>query len=197
MDVREAVAEQGYESNELVYDEYEYVCEAVARQGYRLDILYDDYDFIVRNAVDEYLNKHSLSIKKWCKQHDINYINMELKNLIYKIQNSSILYYKSEFDPIELFFDDISIKSYENKDSFSVTARDTNQTIFTLEKNLEGTSKIFKFIVDIEDDNVDIVIKNYFYSIDEFKNLIQSLVDLLNNYSWYSKYAYELEKYLL
>lgn len=51
--VREAVAEQGYGLDVLVNDKNWYVREAVAKQGYELDVLVNDKDWHVRKAVAE------------------------------------------------------------------------------------------------------------------------------------------------
>ena len=57
MEVREAVAQNGYALDKLVNDKDYYVRKAVAKQGYGLEKLVNDESWIVRAAALEELSK--------------------------------------------------------------------------------------------------------------------------------------------
>ena len=215
--VRRAVAEQCYGLDKLINDENWVVRATVARQRYGLDKLINDEDYHVRGIVAcygyglnvliydenngvcetayEYLHGHNLTLEEWCEQHNIEYsnINTELKDFVYKIEDSSKIKVKTSYDSVDKFFEDTSDKSYENKESITIIAVDTKTPLIKLEKNKSKNKNVFKFIVDVSIEDNDFIIRSIFDNKEKFDQLLQSTINALREYSQFSKYADELE----
>ena len=225
--VRTAVAEQGYGLDILVYDEDWYVREAVAQQGYGLDILINDKDSdvrkevanngygldilindwssSVREAVDDYLKEHGYkSVDAWAKANpDKVYGTIDtkttddIKDFVYKIDDSNILKLESSYESIEAFFNDSSIESYESNETLVILAVDTKVPLIKLEKSIKDDKQVYKFIVDITNDDDDrFLVNSIILSKDKFSQLLESTINALKEYSQFYKYAEDLENCL-
>ncbi len=193
--VRITVAEQGYGLDKLVYDTDECVRVAVARQGYRLDKLVNDEDEFVRNTVQDYLEEHNLTIEEWCEQNgkEMLKVNTELKDFVYKVEDSSKIKIETSYDSVDEFFKDTSDNSYEDKESIILVAIDTKVPLIKLEKTKNKDKKAFKFIVDISNDEDNFSVKSIFDTKEKFDQLLQSTINSLREYPQFNKYADELE----
>ena len=197
--VRIAVVWQRYGLNKLVKDEDYYVRIAVAWQGYGLDKLIHDEKYEVRYAVKDYLKKHNLTLKEWCNQNNISpSIVQYLKDFMHKVENSSKIKIETSYESVDAFFEDTSNKSYEDKESITIIAVDTNIPFIKLEKI---KSKIvyknaFKFITNISNDENSFIVKQAFDTKEKFNKLLQSTINALQEYPQFSKYADELENCL-
>ena len=170
----------------------------VARQGYGLDILINDEDRFVCDAVDEYLAENNLTLEEWCIQNNKSpLIVQNLKYFIHKIEGSSKIKVETSYDSIDAFFEDTSNKLYEDKESITLVAIDTNVPLIKLEKNRVEDKNCFKFIVDISDKNDDFRISSIFDTKEKFDQLLQSTITALHKYSQFSNYIDELENCLL
>lgn len=196
--VRAKVAEQGYGLDRLIYDKSDYVRVVVARQGYCLDKLINDESRSVREAIKSYLKEHNLTLEEWCKQHNIEYssINTELKDFVYKIEDSSKIKVETSYDSVEEFFKDTSNESYEDKESITIVTVDTKIPIIKLEKTKLNDKNVFKFIATISIETEDISIKSIFETKEKFNQLVQSTITNLREYSQFAIYADELENCL-
>ena len=192
---RVKAAEQGYGLDKLINDKNFGIRAAVAEHGYCLDKINNGKNYGVRDAVKSYLKKHNLTLEEWCEQHNIEYsnINTELKDFVYKIEDSSKIKIKTSYDSVDEFFEDISDESYEDKESIVIITVDTKIPLIKLEKIRTEDKNVFKFIVDISDKNDDFRIRAIFDTKEKFDQLLQSTINALREYSQFSKYADELE----
>ena len=171
-------------------------CE-VAKQGYRLDILINDEDLLVCDAVHKYLAENNLTIDEWCIQNNKSPVIIQnLKNFIYKIEGSSKIKVETSYDFVDNFFDDTSDKSYEDKESITLVTVDTKIPLIKLEKTRVENNNCFKFIVDISNDKDTFSVKSIFDTKVKFDQLLQSTINTLHEYSQFTKYADELENCL-
>lgn len=197
--VRVAVARQRYGLDKLVNDKESSVRIAVVWQGYRLDKLVNDENYEVRAAVNKYLTNHDLTITEWCNQNNISpSIVQYLKDFMHKVENSSKIKIETSYESADAFFEDTSNQSYEDKESITIIAVDTNIPIVKLEKI---KSKIvdknaFKFITDISNDENSFNVKQAFDTKEKFNKLLQSTINAIQEYPQLSKYADELENCL-
>lgn len=169
----------------------------VAKQGYGLDILINDEDFLVCDAVNEYLADNDLTLDEWCIQNKKSLsIIQNLKDFIYKVDDSSKIKVETSYDSIEAFFENTSDESYENKESIVLIAVDTNIPLIKLEKTGIEDKNCFKFIVDISNKNDDFIIRSIFNNKEKFDKLLQSTINALREYPQFSKYADELDSCL-
>ena len=188
------IAEQGYGLNKLVNDVDADVRIAVAYQGYELDKLaYDEYSF-VRKVVYDYLREHNLTLDEWCIQNNKSPVIVQnLKDFVYKVEDSSKIKVETFYESIDAFFEDFSNKSYEDKNSIVFMTVDTKIPLIKLEKTRIEDKNCFKFIVDISNKNDDFRIRSIFDTKEKFDQLLQLTINALQGYSQFSKYADELE----
>ncbi len=188
------IAEQGYGLNKLVNDVDADVRIAVAYQGYGLDKLaYDEYSF-VRKVVYDYLREHNLTLDEWCIQNNKSPVIVQnLKDFVYKVEDSSKIKVETFYESIDAFFEDFSNKSYEDKNSIVFMTVDTKIPLIKLEKTRIEDKNCFKFIVDISNKNDDFRIRSIFDTKEKFDQLLQLTINALQGYSQFSKYADELE----
>ena len=188
------IAEQGYGLNKLVNDVDADVRIAVAYQGYELDKLaYDEYSF-VRKVVYDYLREHNLTLDEWCIQNNKSPVIVQnLKDFVYKVEDSSKIKVETFYESIDAFFEDFSNKSYEDKNSIVFMTVDTKIPLIKLEKTKVEDKNCFKFIVDISNKNDDFRIRSIFDTKEKFDQLLQLTINALQGYSQFSKYADELE----
>ena len=188
------IAEQGYGLNKLVNDVDADVRIAVAYQGYELDKLaYDEYSF-VRKVVYDYLREHNLTLDEWCIQNNKSPVIVQnLKDFVYKVEDSSKIKVETFYESIDALFEDFSNKSYEDKNSIVFMTVDTKIPLIKLEKTRIEDKNCFKFIVDISNKNDDFRIRSIFDTKEKFDQLLQLTINALQGYSQFSKYADELE----
>ena len=168
-DVRATVARQGYGLDILVNDESKWVRRKVAYQGYGLDKLINDESSDVREVVSQYLKENGYkSITDWAKDNpDKVYDNNNLettdiiKDFIYKIDDSNTLKVESSYESCDAFFDDSSKESYESNEALVILTVDTNVPLIKLEKSIKYEKQVYKFIVDITNDDGDRFLVNY------------------------------------
>lgn len=180
------------------------VREAVAKQGYGLDKLITN-GFPVDSAVSYYLKDHGYySIEDWAKANpDKVYGNNNLetsdtiKDFVYKIDESNTLKVESSYESYDAFFNDNSKKSFESNESIIILAVDTKVPLIKLEKALKDEKQVYKFIVDITNEDGDSFnVKSIISSKEKFNQLLESVINALNEFSQFSKYANDLENCL-
>jgi len=166
----------------------------VANQGYGLNKLIYDNAMDVRDTVKLYLTNNGYkSITDWIKQNpnkvyktiDTQLID-ELKNFVYKIENSSKLEIQLDSD-IDEFFDN------NESNILVIVTIDTKETLIKIEK----TSDAFKFIVDItNEDDEKFIISTKLYNKAQLNKLVTDTIESLRLYEQFYKYADELENCL-
>ena len=120
-----------------------------------------------------------------------------LKDFVYKIDNSSKLDVQSSYDSVDAFFEDNSNDSYVEHECLTIVAVDTKVPILKLEKTQVKDQNVFKFIVDITNDNDDnYSVKAIIETKYKFDQLLKSTIDSLKNYPQFNKYADDLENCL-
>ena len=197
--VRAAVARQGYGLDILINDEDRSVREAVARQGYGLDILINDESLHVREDVKQYLKEHNYkSINDWAKQNpdkvygeiDIQLAN-DLKDFIYKIDESFKLEIQTNCDNIDNFF----IEAVQ--DILVIQTVDTKEPIIKIEKTILDQKVSYKFIVDITNKDGEIfIIKTFIKSREQLDKTLHQTIEYLSQCPAFSKYVADLENCL-
>lgn len=201
-EVRKAVAKQGYSLNKLINDEHWFVRCVVAEQGYGLDKLFNDENTEVRIDVSYYLKDHDYeSLADWAKANpDKVYGNNNLetsdtiKDFVYKIDDSNMLKIESSYESIDAFFDDKSKESYESNEFIVILSVDTKVPLIKVEKALKDEKQVYKFVVDItNEDGDDFIVRSIISSKDKFKQLLESTINALNEYPQFSKYSDDLE----
>ena len=121
----------------------------------------------------------------------------DLKDFIYKVDDTNTLKVQSNYDSVESFFADKSEASYSDNESIVILAIDTKLPIIKLEKQYVNDEKSFKFIVDIETNNKDrFMIKTTIDSKEKFVSLLESTINSLKEFELFYKYAEDLEKCL-
>lgn len=218
--VRVAVAEQKYGLDILVSDSSDWVREAVARQGYGLHILVDDIDLWVRNTVakqgygldklimDDYMsvcqtviryirNNGYSSVNDWAEKNPdrVYYkdkeVTNDLKDFIYKVDESSKLEVKSIYNDIDEFFDN---KQSHNSDELVICTIDTKTPIIHIKKTYEVNKSNYTFRVDIVNDCGDnFVIKTTITSKEQLVENLNKTIEALRLYKEFAKYADDLE----
>lgn len=203
--VRIIVARQGYCLDKLINDKDYEVRRTVVKQGYGLDKLINDEDWDVRETVSKYLKDNGYkSIEDWAKAnpdkvHGNNNFetNDTIKDFIYKIDNSNTLKVESSYESCEAFFDDDSKESFESNESIVILAVDKKIPLIKLEKALKDEKQVYKFIVDITNEDGDSFnVKSIISSKDKFNQLLESVINALNEFPQFSKYVYDLENCL-
>ena len=120
-----------------------------------------------------------------------------LKDFVYKIDDSSKLDVQSSYDSVDAFFEDNSNDSYVEHECLTIVAVDTKVPILKLEKTQVKDQNVFKFIVDITNDNGDnYSVKAIIETKYKFDQLLKSTIDSLKNYPQFNKYANDLENCL-
>ena len=201
--VRAEVARQGYGLDILINDEDLDVREEVARQGYGLNVLINDWYPDISKLVSDYLKEHNYkSIAEWAaaepdKVHKADLqdfkIQEDLKDFIYKIDDSPKLKIESSYDSIDEFFDTCNSSS-DDLDELIICTVDTKQPIIKIQKTIKENKTEFKFLVDITDEEGDrFLIQTTIKSKEQLNTKIQETVGALRLYKEFSKYADDLE----
>lgn len=121
----------------------------------------------------------------------------DLKDFIYKVDDTDTLKVQSNYESVESFFADKSDASYSDNESIVILAVDTKLPIIKLEKQLVNNEKTFKFIVDIKTKDEDqFIIKTTIDSKEKFVSLLESTINSLKEFELFYKYADDLEKCL-
>lgn len=121
----------------------------------------------------------------------------DLKDFIYKVDDTDTLKVQSNYESVESFFADKSDASYSDNESIVILAVDTKLPIIKLEKQLVNNEKAFKFIVDIKTKDEDqFMIKTTIDSKEKFVSLLESTINSLKEFELFYKYADDLEKCL-
>jgi hypothetical protein len=121
----------------------------------------------------------------------------DLKDFIYKVDDTDTLKVQSNYESVESFFADKSDASYSDNESIVILAVDTKLPIIKLEKQLINNEKAFKFIVDIKTKDEDqFMIKTTIDSKEKFVSLLESTINSLKEFELFYKYADDLEKCL-
>lgn len=121
----------------------------------------------------------------------------DLKDFIYKVDDTDTLKVQSNYESVESFFADNSDTSYSDNESIVILAVDTKLPIIKLEKQLVNNEKTFKFIVDIKTKDEDqFMIKTTIDSKEKFVSLLESTINSLKEFELFYKYADDLEKCL-
>ena len=121
----------------------------------------------------------------------------DLKDFIYKVEETSTLRVQSNYDSIDSFFADKSESSYSDNESIVILAVDTKLPIIKLEKQYVNDEKSFKFIVDIKTKDKDrFMIKTTIDSKEKFISLLESTINSLKEFELFYKYAEDLENCL-
>ena len=197
-DVRQAVAEQGYGLDILINDDASLVRSAVVRQGYGLDKLINDEDATISIEVLDYLKDHNYAtILDWAKANpdkvysNIDVIIEDLKDFIYKIDDSFKLEVQSEYDNIDDFFIDHELNT------LVICTTDTKLPIIKIEKCIIDQNISFKFIVDITNEDRDnFSIKTTIKSKEHLYEKLQETIESLRVHKEFSKYIDDLENCL-
>ena len=121
----------------------------------------------------------------------------DLKDFIYKVDDTNTLKVQSNYESVESFFADMSDASYSDNESIVILAVDTKLPIIKLEKQLVNNEKAFKFIVDIKTKDEDqFMIKTTIDSKEKFVSLLESTINSLKEFELFYKYAEDLENCL-
>ena len=121
----------------------------------------------------------------------------DLKDFIYKVDDTDTLKVQSNYNSVDLFFADKSDASYSDNESIVILAVDTKLPIIKLEKQLVNNEKAFKFIVDIKTKDEDqFMIKTTIDSKERFVSLLESTINSLKEFELFYKYADDLERCL-
>ena len=118
----------------------------------------------------------------------------DLKDFIYKVDDTDTLKVQSNYESVESFFADNSDASYSDNESIVILAVDTKLPIIKLEKQFVNNEKAFKFIVDIKTKDEDqFMIKTTIDSKEKFVSLLESTINSLKEFELFYKYAEDLE----
>ena len=118
----------------------------------------------------------------------------DLKDFIYKVDDTNTLKVQSNYESVESFFADKSDISYSDNESIVILAVDTKLPIIKLEKQYVNDKKSFKFIVDIKTKDEDqFMIKTTIDSKEKFVSLLESTINSLKEFELFYKYAEDLE----
>lgn len=121
----------------------------------------------------------------------------DLKDFIYKVEETKTLKVQSEYDSISEFFADKSPASYDSNASIVILAVDTKLPIIKLEKQRVNNRKLYKFIVDITTKQDDkFIIKTTIDSKEKFISLLESTINALREFKQFAKYANDLQRCL-
>lgn len=119
-----------------------------------------------------------------------------IQDFIYKVDDSNKLTTQTEYDSIDEFFSE-PITNDIKLDTLIICTVDTKEPLIKLQK-VEVEDKIkFKFIVEItNEDGDDFIVRSTIKSQDQLNQLIQQTIEALKQFTQFSKYADDLEKYL-
>lgn len=151
-----------------------------------------DYAKICGSMEVDYTTRSDYSDKFGNKVN--NEIDEQLKDFIYKIDDSQTLKVESNYSSIDEFFD----SDFESGDNLTIKAVNADITLITIEKVLlNSDTEAFKFIVDISNENDDeFTVKTTFDSQEKFKSLLEATINALKEYKEFYKYAEDLENCL-
>ena len=119
-----------------------------------------------------------------------------IKDFIYRIDDSNKLRVQSQYDSIELFFDE-PIANDSKLDTLVICTADTRIPLIKLEK-IEKENRInYAFIVDITNEYSDsFSFKSTISNKDQLKSLVEKTIDALLQYEKFNKYIEDLENCL-
>ena len=121
----------------------------------------------------------------------------DLKDFIYKVEDTNTLKVQSNYDSVDSFFTDKSDASYSDNESIIILAIDRKIPIIKLEKQYINDEKSFRFIVDIKTKDKDrFMIKTTIDSKEKFISLLESTINSLKEFELFYKYAEDLENCL-
>lgn len=121
----------------------------------------------------------------------------DIKDFIYKVEETNTLKVQSNYDSVDSFFADKSESSYSDNESIIILAVDRKIPIIKLEKQVINDEKSFKFIVDIKTKDKDrFMIKTTIDSKEKFISLLESTINSLKEFELFYKYAEDLENCL-
>ena len=121
----------------------------------------------------------------------------DLKDFIYKVEETDTLKVQSNYDSVDSFFADKSESSYSDNESIVILAVDRKIPIIKLEKQIVDDEKSFKFIIDIKTKDKDVfMIKTTIDSKEKFISLLESTINSLKEFELFYKYAEDLENCL-
>jgi carbonic anhydrase/acetyltransferase-like protein (isoleucine patch superfamily) len=156
--------------------------------------VYDNAQVCGHAKVDYELRLGTVGDESTNEQTDEN--TTALKDFVYRIDDSSKLDIQSRYDSIDAFFENMSDESYENKESITIIAVDTKIPLVKLEKTKLNDRNVFKFIVDISNDEDTFSVKAIFDTKEKFNQLLQSTIIALSEYPQFVVYTDELENCL-
>ena len=82
-------------------------------------------------------------------------------------------------------------------ESIVISTIDTKVPLIKLEKAFKDENKIYKFIVNITiEDGDDFIVRSVISSKEKFNQLLESVINALNEFPQFSKYADDLENCL-
>ena len=154
--------------------------------------------FTISDLLDEDdLKKNIEHMKVPSKYEEQSKYENDLKDFIYKVDDTDTLKVQSNYESVESFFADKSDASYSDNESIVILAVDTKLPIIKLEKQLVNKEKTFKFIVDIKTKDEDqFMIKTTIDSKEKFVSLLESTINSLKEFELFYKYAEDLENCL-
>ena len=177
-------------------DDYDSIMAYEAANHEAEEAMIDElFDFYYTNPTEacSQLYIEILNFKDYIYDNDIN---DTIHDFIFKINDSSKLAIQSDYDSIDDFFND-PINDDISSNTLTIIAVDTKESIITLEKTDVDNKTIFKFIMDItNDEGESFSIKANIKSKEHLSQLIEQTIDSLNNYTEFSKYIDDLENCL-
>lgn len=162
----------------------------IARQWFAKNTKFTPFPkFTISDLLDEeHLKNYIRYTKLQSKYED------DLKDFIYKVDDTDTLKVQSNYESVESFFADNSDASYSDNESIVILAVDTKLPIIKLEKQFVNNEKAFKFIVDIKTKDEDqFMIKTTIDSKEKFVSLLESTINSLKEFELFYKYADALE----
>ena len=119
-----------------------------------------------------------------------------IKDFIYRIDDSNKLRVQSQYDSIEVFFDE-PIANDSRLDTLIICTADTKIPLVKLEKVERENRVNYAFIVDITNEYGDsFSFKSTISNKDQLKSLVEKTIDALSQYEKFNKYIEDLENCL-
>lgn len=119
-----------------------------------------------------------------------------IKDFIYRIDDSNKLRVQSQYDSIEIFFDE-PIANDSRLDTLVICTADTRIPLVKLEKVERENRVNYAFIVDITNEYGDsFSFKSTISNKDQLKSLVEKTIDALSQYEKFNKYIEDLENCL-
>ena len=137
-----------------------------------------------------YLNQDKFYGNNDIKQPEEEYI----KAFIDKVEESNKFLITMDYDSIDEFFNSIPKEFDINRDAITILTAKTKYPLIKIEKALMKGQSVYKYIVDITNDNADgFKISSIIYTKDQFNKLLQTTLESLNNYAQFYLYISEFE----